>query len=54
MYSIGMENDVLRKRDRLLFGVLLRAECFKRGMIVPGVVMLVAVLYQLGLVDAIL
>lgn len=101
-----MENGLLRKRDRLLFGVLLpivtmagglfiimlmdtsagaaefaalgiflvaiaaspfvliinsvvafqnqqtRAECFKRGMIVPGLVMLVAFLYQLGLIDA--
>ena len=29
-----------------------RAECFKRGMIVPGLVMMVAFLYQLGLIDA--
>lgn len=103
-----MENEMLRKRDRLLFGVLLpivtmaaglfiimlmdtsagaaefaalgiflvaiavspivliinsvmafqnqqtRSECFKRGMIVPGIVMVAAFLYQLGVLDAII
>ena len=29
-----------------------RAECFKRGMIVPGLVILTAFLYQLGILDA--
>jgi len=105
---MGMASDLLRKRDRLLFGVLLpivamaaglfiimlmdtsagaaefaalgiflvaiavspivliinsvvafqaqqtRAECFKRGMIVPGLVLAAAFLYQLGIWDALM
>ena len=29
-----------------------RGDCFKRGMIFPGIVMVAAFLYQLGLLDA--
>ena len=30
-----------------------KGQCFKRGMIAPGIVMVCAFLYQLGLLDAI-